>query len=110
VTLAERFSEVCALWALEERGLTFRDPAAAMQFVLENWSELYEACEIADGVKGKVASEPIVAAMVDAMISAGEIRAMCGEGEEEVAKRFALMMLRQAGFTFPDGEAVTRSG
>jgi hypothetical protein len=101
VTLGQRFADVCALWALEERGLTFQEPERAMRFVLDNWNELHEACEIADGVKGKVATEPIVSAMVDALLAAGEIRALGDEDEEEMAQRFAVLMLKQAGFRFP---------
>jgi len=72
-----------------------------MRFVLENWSELREACELADGVKGKIATEPIIAAMVDALCAAGELRALGDENEEEMAQRFAVLMLKQAGFRFP---------
>jgi hypothetical protein len=101
MTLAERFADVCALWALEEGGLTFVEPERAMRFVLENWTELHEACEIADGVKGKVATEPIVAAMIDALVTGGEIRAMGEEDEVAMAQMFAVQMLKQAGFRFP---------
>jgi hypothetical protein len=101
MTLGQRFADVCALWALEEGGLTFIEPERAMRFVLDNWNELHEACEIADGVKGKVATEPIVAAMVDALVAAGEMRALGDEDEEQMAQRFAVLMLKQAKFSFP---------
>ena len=101
LTLGNRFADVCALWALGEGGLTFQEPERAMRFIRDNWSELHEACEIADGVKGKVATPPIVAAMVDALLAAGEIRAVGDEDQEEMAQRFAVLMLKQAGFRFP---------
>jgi hypothetical protein len=101
MTLAHRFADLCALWALEEGGLTFVEPERAMRFVLDNWSELHEACEIADGVKGKVATEPIVAAMIDALLAAGELRPVGDEDEEQMAQSFAVLMLKQAKFTFP---------
>ena len=101
MTLGQRFADACALWALEEGGLTFVEPERAMRFILDNWSELNEACEIADGVKGKVATEPIVAAMIDALISGGEIRALGEEDEVGMAHVFAIQMLKQAGFKFP---------
>ncbi len=101
MTLGQRFADVCALWALEEGGLTFEEPQRAMRFVVDNWNEIHEACEISDGVKGKVATEPIVAAMIDALLAAGELRALGDEDEEMMAQRFAVLMLKQAGFRFP---------
>jgi hypothetical protein len=102
MTLARRFADGCAPWALEEGGLTLVEPERAMRFVLDHWSELFEACEIADGVKGKIATEPIVAAMVDALVAAGEMRALGDDDEEEMAQRFAVLMLKQAKFRFPE--------
>ncbi len=100
MTLAQRFADVCSLWAVEEGHLTFREPQRAMRFILDNWNDLYEACEIADAVKDKVATEPIVRAMLDALKTAGEVRAMGGDDEEEMTRQFAILMLKQAGYRF----------
>ncbi len=104
MTLTQRFDDACSLWALESQGLSLRDPQLAMQFVVDNWSELREALEIADAVIGKIATKPIVAAMVDALRTSGEIRALGGEDEEAMAAQFAVLMLKQAGYTFPPEE------